>query len=185
MAYGIEIVLGWTENLFSEVAKAGIGAPVTNEDWEEAESRGYDDYLWKKSAGLAKEIAEHAKNVQLTMLVAMGMKKVPWKSGTFSQDLVMALPPDGRERGFRRASIGFHYDPYEMGDERKDAVIGISLVTRYSPCLLDWEHEHGGSGSKFVLEEDVLKTAGAFQYAMTAAFPVFGLAKLIVVQCHY
>lgn len=78
-----------------------------------------------------------------------------------------------------------HYDPYEMNEEPKHAILGISLISRYRPTLLDWKYEHGGSGEVVTLDKQTITNIEIARKHIEKVLPVFAKADIHIKGLYY
>ncbi len=82
-------------------------------------------------------------------------------------------------------SLEVDYDPVEMGDEPKDAIVGVSLVSRYFPVFLDWDQEHGGSGTVISLTPITMDQIAVARKHIAKVLPFINDAPITVKERHY
>ncbi len=100
------------------------------------------------------------------------------------QDLVGVKTPLG-VRGMRPWSLELHFDPHEYCEEEDDAVLGVSLVTRYNPTFLDWRSKHGGSGDVLSFDFTTQRDIAIARKYLSSVVPEFASADLHVKMIHY
>lgn len=77
------------------------------------------------------------------------------------------------------------FDPHEMGEQKSDAVIGVSLVSRYFPVFLDCDKEHGGSGDPIELSPGVLGQIEIARRHLSKTLPFIKTAPIVVKEMFY
>ena len=179
MSTGMEVVLGWTGGpeywgkiaddlglLFENPIEGAPDLPITQREMNveftfDIVHDPNQEALFKAHAAALKALG--FKNLE---------EKMPHKYNT-------VLGP----REFSPFELEVTFDPEEMGDELKDAVLGISLSGCYLPTFLDWRNPHGGFG---VIEMDQpfrdMVAIAARQIRLV--LPVFATANQLIVMRH-
>ena len=81
--------------------------------------------------------------------------------------------------------LELNYDPYEMGDEPEHAILGVSLISRYSPVFLDWAKPHGGSGDIITLDSRTMINIHVAWKHIEKVMPIFNKAEIHIKELHY
>lgn len=82
-------------------------------------------------------------------------------------------------------SFGLYYDPDEVGDTPDSACFGISLISRYFPTFLDWRHSHGQSGDHIVFTSEFLEGIEIAKKYIRSVIPQIDQSNIVIQQIHY
>lgn len=182
MAYGIEVVLGWTCGDFRAAAEAlGIRLPVTDADWTQLENMGGDDWLFR-FGGVKGRFVENLKIAHHEAMEAADYTFVRSEKRVYGEAAFYQTP--WGEREIRPFGPQMYYDQTEMEDEREDAVFGVSIAARYRPVFLDMPSEHG-TLKRFVLDSKTQRLVDIAYGALSKHIPGFATSNLVVLQRHY
>jgi hypothetical protein len=172
MAYGSELYLGWVGKTTIDDVCAKLGITF---DWDNRDFVANNRYMQ-----LSTEIQE-------AYLAAMQdlfkYNKVSDTATISTQQHLIKFGSYPFE--FSPWNLEVSYDPYELGDIEDTAVMGLSLIGRYYPTFLDWDHEHGGSSHVIALDT---KTTYAIYIATDYLIPVHNVFRnmtVIVKMKHY
>lgn len=182
MAYGHELMLGVSGRAAIAAASASIPMPIT---WEEyrADYEVPDELRDALYGAWDAAVAELGLRVEDIDAVRVGGRPVPKRDRDGHYAYVTGL--DGVLRQTARWDLAVYYDPMECGDEPDDAVLGVSLVSRYFPTYLDWQREHGGSGLVIQLTPEVLRMIEVARRHIALVLPFIKDAPVIVKELHY
>lgn len=100
-------------------------------------------------------------------------------------DYLYVQGPDGKVRQTRHWTLEIDYDPREMGHEKDDMLVGVSLISRYFPVFLDWDKDHGGSGDTVSLTPDILKNIEIARKHISKVLPFIQDAPIVFREKHY
>jgi hypothetical protein len=179
MAYGVEVVLGWPEREFAAVsALLGVKLPVTEDDWQDVRDHGCDD--WMRLQDGFEVLDKSIKSAQIKMLAEEGYQYLGWEDDSLH---LVYDTPWGR-RDFQAMRLALYYDWREMGERPQDAVVGVSLSSRYRPMFLDAQDPHG-TIYHFILDEPMQGRIALARRRLTQHVPAFDTSRLMVVQQHY
>lgn len=92
---------------------------------------------------------------------------------------------DGVIRQTCRWGLQLEYDPDEMGDTEDDAILGVSLISRYFPTFLDWMKDNGGSGDVIELTPLILSQIEIARKHLVGVLPFVKDAPIIIKELHY
>lgn len=92
---------------------------------------------------------------------------------------------DGKVRQTCHWGLEVDYDPHEMGHEKEDMLIGVSLISRYFPVFLDWDKDHGGSGDTVILTPELLKSIEIARKHLSKVLPFIQDAPIVFRERFY
>lgn len=136
-------------------------------------------------------IEDGLKNAHRDALIEMGLEIIDpsriIRSGRRKLDegYVYVSGPDGKVRQTSIWRLEVDYDPREMGHEKSDMLIGVSLISRYFPVFLDWNKESGGSGDTISLTPDVLANIEIARKHLSPVLPFIADAPIVFRERHY
>lgn len=174
MPYGNELFLGFSGNDILPAAEA-LGLTI---DWE-----------GNPPLGPSELVADIDKRLDGAYVKCLGM--FDFFTDIQSQDGHYHVQTPLGRRDMVPWKLELAYDPYECGDETADAVLGVSLISRYFPTYLDWKDPHGGSGATLYLDatnmQMIDRARGWIVHAMpnATALQVFSTARICVKNIFY
>ncbi len=173
MAYGTELILGFTRDEVEPAAKS-LGLKVN----------------WKKGGDLTPEKRFNQINKDLRSAYLACLKTIPifTKISEIDKDIyhtTYAVDTPIGVRKMRSWWLVVQYDPDEMGDSKDDAILGISLISRYSATFIDWREPHGGSGGVICLDQETLDMVEKARAALVPVLPNFSDARICIKMIHY
>lgn len=175
MAYGSELYLGFVgEQSVLDILKA-LGLEYS-EDEGLAENASMDKLLEK---------AHHDAIVEMGLKILDPSRIKKSNGRTVDADYAYVLGLDGKIRQTCIWRLEVDYDPREMGHEKEDMLVGISLVSRYFPVFLDWNKDHGGSGDTMSLTPDILKNIEIARKHISKVLPFIQDAPIVFRERHY
>lgn len=202
MATGTELFIAVQGRVAIDEALASVGLAY---DWD-GEGDGEGDYApadayERIAAGLRAAHAAACADVGIELLhprdVTVRVRDSPTGAKPAVRDpLLRKLPandplytyarcPDGVVREMTRWTLELSYDPDEMGEREDDAILGVSLISRYFPVFLDWMKEYGGSGDAIVLSPEVLAQVETARRHIAPVLPFLAQAPIIIKELHY
>lgn len=171
MAYGHELFLGFR-------GLKDIGEAATALDIKvfinEGEIEPEDTY---------KQINERLQKAWHDAIVDIGLEII--RETTLNRHISFLIKTPVGEREMVPWSLELQYDPHECGDEPEDAILGVSLISRYYPTYLDWREEHGGSGLVISLDANTLWAIERAKFHIKNVYPIFGKADIHAKEIFY
>jgi hypothetical protein len=171
MAFGFELVLGFPFEQFSKVSHL-TKVDIQNRQWnneDDFRDEVLDEFL---------HFSDALKVAHLLTLKKVGFYDVVEDARGFT-----AITPLGK-RDFSPFHLQWKFDPYELEDQIKDSIIGISLSGRYVPTFLDWKSTHG-TISNVAINKELLDMVKIARTEIVKVIPEFADAELIIREEHY
>ena len=164
MAFGVELVLGFTFENFKD-----IHSLIKLELNEENQQEIIDAF---------EQYGSQLKKAHYDTLIRYGFTDVEENNLGFK-----ANTPLGK-REFSSFDLQWFFDPYELGDTIETSIIGISLSGRYVPTYLDWKDPHGGI-SNIAINKTLIDMVEIAKSKIVKVIPEFEKAELIIREEFY
>jgi hypothetical protein len=177
MGYGNELILGW--KLCDDDCPYKDDKVVKKFLKKKPPFGRSDDYEYinQWEIKLAKTVESKVKAIHKQCLLFMNFDITKE-----SDDYIFAETPEG-EREFSHMRLEVHFDPYEMRERPEDALIGISISSRYFPVFADWRDPSGGMWNIQVSPEtEEMQVA---RQCIVDGLPEFSTARYYVKEKHY
>lgn len=193
MAYGSELYLGIVGMLPVKtlLSQLGVGYTVS------VTSRGSgqmeivdlveDERLKAISDDLAVAHKDALEEMGLKIIDPSRLQRSDGRTVNAMKGYIYVQGLDGVVRETHVWDLEIDYDPFEMGHEPIDMLLGVSLISRYFPVFLDWMKESGGSGDPdmYVLTPDRLKNIEIARKHIAKVLPFIQDAPIIFRERHY
>ena len=178
MAFGNEVILGWSVEEFCKVF--GLKMPK-NSDFEDGSD--YQKFEEAVSNLIDESKLEQAhKAALIKSKIVTNLKKptqYPYDDGRHTEGTTKK-----GQRIFAHLSLEITGDEGELGDIYPDTfVVGISISSRYVPTYLDWQDENGTIDT--ICIDDQSKLIKIIKDELEKIEPKFKTAKLFVKLCFY
>jgi hypothetical protein len=176
MAYGGELFLGMVgeEPTMQILASMGLS-------YERFEGLGIENT--PLAAALKQAHREALEELGLKVHEASAVKRSDGRA--CDEGYVYVEGPDGKVRQTSIWDLEVDYDPDEMGHEKEDMLVGVSLISRYFPVFLDWDKDSGGSGDTISLTPDVLNKIEIARKHLSKVLPFIQDAPIVFRERHY
>lgn len=171
MANGNEVVLGFRFHEYGSLNELSSLDLTTLNERSEDEIR---DALWTDF----NLFNDALKMAHIEMLKEAGFTILGERNGH-----IVAQTPMG-VREFSPIHLYFYFDPYELGEEIEDSIIGIAISGRYVPTFLDWRSEHGTMWN-ITFDNELLDMAEIARAQIVKVLPQFQRAHIIIRETHY
>jgi hypothetical protein len=170
MAYGTELFIGFRGREHIDLIAKELGLEI---EWDD-EGGDFADL------DKLEQLNDRLKLCWLSAITDLGLNVA---SAVDPEYPTIATPTGSRMMSPWRLS--FYYDCHEMGDTEDDAILGISLITRYFPTFLDWRCDHGGSGDVITLNEGTMACIEVAKKHIIKVLPSFENAVIHIKELHY
>jgi hypothetical protein len=176
MAYGSELYLGLTglQTVATALRRIGIS-------WQLEDDQTFD----KINNALRKPHKEALAEIGLKVISPSRLSRSDGKAVEADPHYVYVQGIDGILRKTHIWRFEINYDPREMGHEPEDVLVGVSLISRYSPVFLDWNKDAGGSGETISLTPTVLAQIEVARKHIKKIVPFIKDAPIIFRERHY
>lgn len=177
MAYGSELYLGLmgSKEVMDTLTSLGLKCDA--------------DYYLDEDANLERIqsdlVKAHKEALEELGLVFIDPKTVLRNGKPVEDGYAYVMGLDGRLRQTCSFRLEIDYDPHEMGHTNADALIGVSLISRYFPVYLDWDKDHGGSGDTMLLTPEWLKAIEIARKHIAKVLPFIANAPIVFRERHY
>jgi len=175
MAYGSELYLGVTGEQSTLTILKDLGLEYDPTDGL-AENTTLDARLEKAQHDALEEIG-------MEIIDPIHISRSDGRPADIDYIYVKGL--DGKIRQTGIWALEVDYDPNEMGHEKDDMLVGVSLISRYFPVFLDWANEDGGSGESVSLTPDILKNIEIARKHLSKVLPFIQDAPIVFRERHY
>ena len=168
MGSGVELILGFDHTTYANVLKQ-LEISFDEKDCEIAPSLNYDKLNFALIG--AHERALTRVGFTITQYV------------TSQNDMWKVVTPLG-ERQLKSFQLEIHFDPGEMNETLEDAILGISISSRYLPTFADWKNQHG-SIYPYVFNLELQNMMDIAKDEIVKAIPAFKDAVWVVKEKWY
>lgn len=178
MAYGNEVWLAYVgeDKIRTVLASLGIKLPGLTVDREPGSWDAFEDAL--------RNLPYHQalRKAHLCALGLLGFMVADVQRNASPSYTAFDTPLGRRE--FAPFELEFSFDPDEMGEEPKHAILGVPLSGRYTPTFLDWKNVDG-TLHPVVFDTEMIRNIRIAREEILVAAPFMKAAPIIVIERHY
>lgn len=162
MAYGFEVIIGFTNEKFKELEK-NLNIEIDEEKIE-----------IHNAENLNKKLFE----VQVKLIKSLRIDILSENRGS-----IVINTTEG-ERKLRHLKIKYHFADDGIGEGDEHKVVGVPISSAYYPSLIDWRYDYGGF-QILSLNDGDFGLIKKIKNELIKLNPIFKESKVIIKTKHY